>query len=74
VLLGRRWSYRETRAEARARAGRQGGAGGRREWLGRRCRETAAAVAFPQRRRRLGIRERAGEKTENEQTRARTIG
>jgi hypothetical protein len=57
VLLGRRWSYRATWAEARARAGRRGGAGGRWERLGRRCRATAA-----RRRRWLCMRE-AGEKT-----------
>jgi hypothetical protein len=42
VLLGRCWSYRATGAEARARARRRGRAGGRREWLGRRCRAAAA--------------------------------
>jgi hypothetical protein len=36
VLLGWRWSYRATRAEARAWAGRRGRAGGRREWRRRR--------------------------------------
>jgi hypothetical protein len=60
VLLRRRWSYRATWAEARARAGRRGGAGGRRERLGRRCRAMAVAA----RRRRLCICKRAGEKTE----------
>jgi hypothetical protein len=45
VLLGRRWSYRATGAEARAWARHRGGAGGRREWLGRRCWATAAAAA-----------------------------
>jgi hypothetical protein len=43
VLLGRWWSYRATGAEARARAGHRGRVGGRREWLGQRCR---AAVAM----------------------------
>jgi hypothetical protein len=60
MLLGRRQSYRATWAKARARAGRRGGAGGRRERLGRRCRATAA---LDRRRRRLCMRG-AGEKIE----------
>jgi hypothetical protein len=52
VLLGRRWSYRATGAEARARAGHRGGAGGHRELLGRQWSYRATAVAA--RRRFLG--------------------
>jgi hypothetical protein len=58
VLLGRRWSYRATGAEARVGVWGGGGGGGRREWLGRRCRATTAVAAtFTRRRRRLCIRE-----------------
>jgi hypothetical protein len=45
VLLERRWSYRATGAEARARAGRRGGARGRRELLGWRWSYRATAAA-----------------------------
>jgi hypothetical protein len=77
VLLGRRWSYRAMWAEARARAGRRGGAGGRQERLGRRCRVTAAAAGRRRRRRWLGSGGYACEERErrqNEPTRARAVG
>ena len=53
VLLGRRWSYRATGAEARARAGRRGGAGGRWELLGQRW-SYRATTARRRRQRFLG--------------------
>jgi hypothetical protein len=76
ALLGWRWRYRATGAEARVRAGHRGGAGGRREWLGRRCRTAAA-------RRRWWWRFLSGggyayasepERRQNEPTRVRAFG
>jgi hypothetical protein len=58
VLLGRRWSYQATGAEARA------GRRGRGEWLGWRCWVTTAAAMYT----------RASGREDRMPTRARVVG